>query len=66
MHKFRYHQLSRPHDMTKTNLDQSTFAQLNDIGKNKSNIKTVTALGLLTKTKTTHMHQKNFNYSTRS
>ena len=44
--------------MTKTNLRQSTFVRLNDIiGKNKPNMKTVTALGLLTKTKITHMHQ---------
>lgn len=43
--------------MTKTNLHQSTFVRLNDIGKNKPNMKTVTALGLLTKTKITHMHQ---------
>jgi len=42
--------------MTKTNLHQSTFVQLNDIGNNKSNMKTVTALGLLIKTKIIHMH----------
>ena len=43
--------------MTKTNLYQSTFVRLNDIGKNKPNMKTVTSLGLLTKTKITYMHQ---------
>jgi len=53
--------------MTKTNLHQSTLVQLNDIiGKNKPNMKTVTTLGLLTKTKITHMLQIFFNYSTRS
>ena len=40
--------------MTKTNLHQSTFIRLKDIGKNKPNMKTVTTLGLLTKTKMTH------------
>lgn len=35
--------------MTKTNLHQSTFAQLNDIRKNKPNMKIVTPLGILTK-----------------
>jgi len=44
--------------MTKTNLQQSTFVRLNDIRKNKSNMKTITALGILTKAKITHMHQK--------
>jgi len=43
--------------MTKKKLHQSTFVHLNDIGKNKPNIKIVIALGLLTKTKITHMHQ---------
>jgi len=43
--------------MTKTNLHQTTFVRLNDIGKKKPNMKTVTTLGLLTKTKITHMHQ---------
>jgi len=52
-------------DMTKTNLHQSTFVRLNGIGKNEPNMKTITALGLLTKTKITHMHQIFFNYSTR-
>jgi len=54
-----YHQLSLDlNDMTKTNLHQSTFVRHNDIiGKNKPNMKIVTALGLLTKTKITHMYQ---------
>ena len=43
--------------MTKTNLHQSTFVRLNDIRKKKPNMKTVKTLGLLTKTKITHMHQ---------
>ena len=42
--------------MTNFFLHQSTFVRLNDIGKNKPNIKTVTTLRLLTKTKITHMH----------
>jgi hypothetical protein len=41
--------------MTKTNLHQATFERLNDIGKNKPNMKT--ALGLLAKIKITRMHQ---------
>jgi len=49
--------------MTKINLHQSTFVRLNDIiEKNKPNMKTVPTLGLLTKTKITHMHQ--FFFST--
>jgi len=35
--------------MTKINLHQSTFVWLNDIRKNKPNMKVVTPLGILTK-----------------